>query len=263
MNQDGALYMASGIDNTGLQKGKQEAVGIVRTLMREVTSFDVFAGIGLSAATAFAIAGKQAYEFEKKFETSMLEVATLSDIVSESLDTYKQKIVDLTTSSQIPIYADEAAKALYQIVSAGHDGADGMIVLEASAKAAVGGVTDTATAADAITSIMNAYGKSAKDADRISDMLFTTVKLGKTTMGELGKSISQVTALAASFDVEIEEVLAAVSTLTSSGTPTAMAMTQIKQALIQANKELGDGAFKTRTFQEGLNEIMAKANGSE
>lgn len=263
MNQDGALYMASGIDNTGLQKGKQEAVGIVRTLMREVTSFDVFAGIGLSAATAFAIAGKQAYEFEKKFETSMLEVATLSDIVSESLDTYKQKIVDLTTSSQIPIYADEAAKALYQIVSAGHDGADGMIVLEASAKAAVGGVTDTATAADAITSILNAYGKSAKDAERISDMLFMTVKLGKTTMGELGKSISQVTSISAAYGIEIEEVLAAVSTLTSSGTPTAMAMTQIKAAITQASVVLGDGAFKTRTFQEGLNEIIAQSNGSE
>lgn len=263
MNHEGSLFLASGIDNTGLAKGKQEAIGIVRTMMREVTSFDVFAGIGLSAATAFAIAGKQAYEFEKKFETSMLEVATLSDIVSESLDSYKQKIVDLTTSSQIPIYADEAAKALYQIVSAGHDGADGMIVLEASAKAAVGGVTDTATAADAITSIMNAYGKSAKDADRISDMLFTTVKLGKTTMGELGKSISQVTSISAAYGIEIEEVLAAVSTLTSSGTPTAMAMTQIKAAITQASAVLGDGAFKTRTFQEGLNEIMEQSNGSE
>ncbi len=263
MNHEGALYMASGIDNTGLHKGKQEAIGIVRTMMKQVTSFDVFAGIGLSAATAFAIAGKQAYEFEKKFETSMLEVATISDAVTESLELYKQQIIDLTTSDQIPIHADEAAKALYQIVSAGHDGADGMLILEASAKNAVGGLTETATAADAITSIMNAYGKSAKDAEHISDLLFTTVKLGKTTMGELGKSISQVTSLAAAFDVEMEQVLAGVATLTSSGTPTAMAMTQIRQSIIAANSELGDGAFKTRTFQEGLNEIVAKANGSE
>lgn len=263
MNHEGSLYLATGIDNTGLYKGKQQAVGIVKTMMREVSSFDVFSGIGVSAAAAFAIAGKQAYEFEKKFESSMLEVATLSDIVAGSIENYKNQIISLTTDSQIPIHADEAAKALYQIISAGHDGAEGMMILEASAKAAVGGITETATAADAITSLMNAYGKEAKDAEHISDLLFTTVKLGKTTMGELGKSLSQVTSVSANYGVEMEQVLAAVATLTSSGTPTAQAMTQIKQAIIGASKELGDGAFKTRTFQEGLNEISAKAKGSE
>lgn len=263
LNHDGALYMATGIDNTGLYKGKQEAIGIVRTMMREITSFDVFAGIGISAASAFAKAAAGAFEFEKQFQSSMLEVSTISDEITQNLDEYKQKIIDLTTEEGIPVRANEAAKALYQIVSAGHDGADAMKILEVSARSAIGGITDTATSADAITSILNAYGKKAKDAESVSDMLFNTVKLGKTTIGELGKSISQVTSVAAAFDVEIEQVLAAVSTLTSSGTPTTIAMTQIRQAILAASKELGDGAFKTRTFQEGLREIVAKANGSE
>ena len=39
-------------------------------------------------------------------------------------------------------------KHCIRLYPAGHDGADGMKVLEVSAKAAIGGVTDTATAAE-------------------------------------------------------------------------------------------------------------------
>lgn len=262
-NREGALYYATGIDNSGLYKGKQKAIGIVRTMMREVSSFDVFAGIGISAAGAFAMAAKSAYNFEKQFQTSMLEVATISDEVSNNLAKYKDQIVAMTTDSGIPVYADESAKALYEIVSAGHDGAKGMQVLEASAKAAVGGLTETAVAADAITSLLNAYGKGAKEATQVSDLLFTTVKLGKTKFGELGKYIAQVTPIASSYGVEMEQVLAAVATLTASGTPTAQAMTQIRQAIVATSKYLGDGAFATQSFQEVLQGLVDKAGGSE
>ena len=51
-SRDGALFMATGIDNSGLYEGKREAMGIIKTLASEVTSFDIFSGIGISAATA-------------------------------------------------------------------------------------------------------------------------------------------------------------------------------------------------------------------
>ena len=36
--------MATGIDNSGLYEGKREAMGIIKTLASEVTSFDIFSG---------------------------------------------------------------------------------------------------------------------------------------------------------------------------------------------------------------------------
>lgn len=263
VNRDGALYMATGIDNTGLYRGRQEAVGIIKAMAGEITSFDVFGGLGISAGIAFAKAASGAYEFEKQFESSMKEVATISDLVRDSMEDTKNKIISLTTDERIPVGANDMAKALYQIVSAGHDGADGMHILEVSAKSAVGGLTETATAADAITTILNAYKKDASEAERVSDMLFTTAKLGKTTFGEMGKSISQVAPIAASFGIEMDQVLAAVATLTKSGVPTAQAMTQIRAAIIGASKQLGDGAFEAMTFQEALQSIADRANGSE
>ena len=146
-------------------------------------------GIGISAGIAFTQAAKEAYNFEKQFQQSMKEVATLSSGIKGSLTDFMNSVIDMTR--EVPVGAVESAKALYQIVSAGHDGADAMNILKVSAKAAIGGVTETATSADAITTILNAYKKGASEAESVSDMLFTTAKLGKTTMGELGKSIAQ------------------------------------------------------------------------
>ncbi|WP_303140936.1 phage tail tape measure protein [uncultured Parabacteroides sp.] len=259
-NRDGALFMATGIDNSGLYAGKRDAMGIIKTLASEVTSFDIFGGIGISAATAFAKAAKSSYDFEKEFRKNMLEVATISTQVTDDMTGFMNQVMSIT--QEIPIKAPEAAKALYSIVSAGHDGADGMKILEVSAKAAVGGLTETETAADAITTILNAYKMSAEEAGTVSDQLFTTVRLGKTTFGELGASIAQVAPIAAAYGISIDQVLGAVASLTKQGTPTAQAMTQIRAAIQGTAGELGDAAFQGRTFQEALQLINEKAGGS-
>lgn len=259
-NYNNALYMATGIDNTGLYEGKREAMGIIKALANEVTSFDIFSGIGISAATAFAQAAKSSYEFEQEFRKNMLEVATISTQVSDDMTGFMNRVMSIT--QEIPIKAPEAAKALYEIVSAGHDGADGMKILEVAAKSAIGGLTETATAADAITTILNAYNLSADKASSVSDQLFTTVRLGKTTFGELGSSIAQVAPIAAAYGIGIDEVLAAVASLTKQGTPTAEAMTKIRAAIQGTANELGDAAFQGRTFQEALQLINDKADGS-
>ena len=259
-NREGSLYMATGFDNSGLYTGKREAMGIIKTLASEVTSFDIFSGIGISAATAFAKAAKSSYDFEKEFRKNMLEVATISTQVTDDMTGFMNQVMSIT--QEIPIKAPEAAKALYSIVSAGHDGADGMKILEVSAKAAVGGLTETETAADAITTILNAYKMSAEEAGTVSDQLFTTVRLGKTTFGELGASMAQVAPIAAAYGISIDQVLGAVASLTKQGTPTAQAMTQIRAAIQGTAKELGDAAFQGRTFQEALQLINDRAGGS-
>lgn len=259
-NKDGALYFATGIDNSGLYSGRQEAMGIIKAMAGEITAFDIFGGIGISAGIAFTQAAKEAYNFEKQFQQSMKEVATLSSGIKGSLTDFMNSVIDMTR--EVPVGAVESAKALYQIVSAGHDGADAMNILKVSAKAAIGGVTETATSADAITTILNAYKKGASEAESVSDMLFTTAKLGKTTMGELGKSIAQAAPIASSFGIDIEDVLAAVVSITKQGVPTAEAMTKIRAAIMGTANHLGDAAFSGRSFQEALQLIYNEANGS-
>ena len=63
------------------------------------------------------------------------------------------------------------------------------------------------------------------DAAKASDIMFTTVKLGKTNFDELSGSLFQVAPIASSLGVDFESVGAALADLTAKGTPTSVAAT--------------------------------------
>lgn len=235
-----------------IDKITKNALGGFKTMTAAMLGYTAISKVGDYMQEMIANVGQ--------FSKAMTEVSTISKEVTENMADYKKQVAGLT--AEIPIGATEAAKALYQIVSAGQEGANAMKVLEVSAKAAVGGVTETATAADTITTLLNAYHLSASEAESVSDKLFTTVRLGKTTMTELGASIAQAAPTAAAYGVSMNELLGAVATLTKQGVPTAIAMTQINAAITEAVNVLGDSAFEGRTFAEALGEIRDSADGS-
>jgi len=123
------------------------------------------------------------------------------------------------------------SKGLYDILSASIDPAKAMHVLEVSSKAAQAGLTDTGVAADAITTILNSYGLSAEYAGKVSSDLFETVQKGKLVFGDLAEDIGKVAADAASAGVSLEEMLAAVATLTRGGLRPEIAITALKAAI--------------------------------
>jgi len=190
-----SLYWKTGINNAGLLAGSTQAKGILAGLSKSITRMDVFAGLAIGSALVFAKISKQAYNFSREFETAMKEVQTISKAVQNDFKGISQEIVDM--SKTVPDSAQKLTKALYQIVSAGYDGAEAMDILKTSSELATASVTDTFTAADSLTYVMNAYGESAGTAADISAKLFTIVRLGKVKMEELGPTLSMVTGLAA------------------------------------------------------------------
>ena len=100
-------------------------------------------------------------------------------------------------------------------------------------------------------------------ATHVADVFFKTVQLGKTTFGELAASIAQVAPIAAASNIELEQVFAAIASLTKQGTPTAEAITQIRQAILALNDNLGDGWAKTMTLQDGMIKLREASGGSD
>jgi len=259
-NQDGSLFFATGIDNTGLMAGGAQAMGILKKLGRQVTGLDIFAGLGVSMGIAAGKVVSASRDMAREFEMAMKEVETISDATQANFSGISDAIIKMSTEG--PDGAKELAKAYYQVVSAGYDGADGLELLDKASRAAVAGLTDVKVSADALTTVMNAWGYSAKDAEHITDIFFQTVKRGKTTFGEMATSISQVAPLAAALGISFDEVSAAIATLTKQGTTTSMAITQIRQAMIALNDNLGDGWGETMTFQEALQKLRDMSGGS-
>ena len=180
-------------------------------------------GVGITAAMAVAV--NEAVKFEK----AMDEVSTLVGDTA-NMDALADSVRDVSREfGKAPV---EEAKALYQIISSGAEtAADQMALLNASNKLAIGGITDVATAADGLTGVLNAYGMGAENAGHISDIMFATMKAGKTTIGEIAASISDVTPIAAKMGVSFEEVGAALAAVTVITGNTATATTQLRQAI--------------------------------
>lgn len=258
---DNSLYFASGLDNSGLLSGSQDAVGIISQLGQSIAKINPFLALSVGAASAFAIIATSAFKMMREFEQAMKEVETISEATQKNFKGISAEVLALSKNS--PDGPAKLAKAYYQIVSAGYDGAAGMKLLETASKAATAGVTSTETAADGITTTLNAFKLSAEEADEVADAMFTTVKLGKTTFEQLSSTLSQAAPLAAATGFSYQELLAAVASLTKQGVPTAQAMTQIRSGIESVSEVLGDGAAKSMTLQNAFQAIYDKAGGSQ
>ena len=174
--------------------------------------------------------GAGSLKMASDFETAFTEVTTLFDLPKRQVASLRKDVLELARTMGIdPV---EAARAMYQAISAGVPAANVIGFLTENVKLAVGGVSDLETVVDLTTTVMNAFGKSTADLTDIQDSLFLAVRQGKTTIGELGQSYFQVAPVAAAFNLEIDEMNAVLATLALNGVPTAEAMTQIRSAIL-------------------------------
>jgi len=166
------------------------------------------------------------------FQKGLMEVTTLMKGSTETtLKNLGKELTNVANASGLAL--DSLTKAKYDIVSAGFSGAaESAIILEQASQLAVAGVTSAAGAADILTSALNAFGSEADKAQEVSDTLFTTMQLGKTTITELGASIGQVLPFAKSFNLSLKAVGASMATLTASGINTAESSTALKNAIV-------------------------------
>jgi len=208
------------------------AFAVVQMAMQQVMK-------GIHSLIKFIQDGTAAYI---KFEKGLAEVATLLDDTSY-LEAYAVGLRDLAKASGESL--DTLTKGLYQVISASVDAGAAMGVLTVANKAAIAGISDTATAVDVVTSIMNAYGMSAAEAETITDQLFTAVKYGKTTFGELAAGVGPVITMAANLGVSFDQVAAALATMTRAGIQTTNAVTYLRgmfRSVLKPTKQMKDTA---------------------
>lgn len=209
--------------------------GSLGNSLRQVQGSLIAAGASLFATTRLL---SDAAKTSSEFGTAIAEVSTLLDDTS-GITALEESVKSLAREFGGPAAAQ--ARALYQIISAGAtNSADANRILAQSNRLAIAGVSDLKTAADGITSVLNAYGKSAQDAESVSDSLFAAVRAGKTTVDELAGSIGQVAPIAATAGVEFDELAATIATLTQGGVATTQAVTQIRAVLAGVVKPTKD-----------------------
>lgn len=193
----------------------------------------------VAGTTAMGLATKQAIDFDSK----MREVLTLlPELGNESFEKLKNQA--LSFSKDIGKAPEETVKALYQALSAGIPRENVFEFLKTAGEASIAGVSDLKTSVDGLTSVTNAYGSEILNAQKASDIMFQTVKLGKTDFTQLSNSLYNVIPIASAIGVKFEDIGAAIASMTAQGVPTSVATTQIRQSLVELNKE-GSAAYET------------------
>jgi TP901 family phage tail tape measure protein len=192
------------------------------------------------------------------FDRAMRNVNSIAKLSEDALgDLSKQVLALAKESGQAP---QTLAEGLYDVVSSGFAARDAIVVLRASAKAATAGLTDTKTAAKAVSAALNAYHLPARKAADVSDVLFETVNRGVLSFEELAQNMGDLVPAAAPLGVTLEEVGAAIATITLQGVPAAEAATRVKNVMLQLaspSEELTD-LLEKQGFASGEAAIEAE-----
>lgn len=198
----------------------------------------------LASAGIMMILGETAQAFMEcaeaaaKYETGLAKISTIADPAQASMETIKTDITALSQETGQSV--NDLSESVYQAISASVSTAGAVDFVRQSNMLAVGGFTDTTTAVDVLTTAINAYGLETSQATEISDMLITTQKLGKTTVGELGSTLGTVIPTAAAYKTNMENVSAAMVTMTKQGINTATAGTSLRAMLSELVKDGSD-----------------------
>lgn len=202
----------------------QELGGKIETVGKKVSVASAASAAALGASVKLA----------SDYTDAVAKVGTVADLQSVPLEKLRDDMLQLSTETGID--AGEIADATYQAISASVDTADAVSFVGTAVGLAKAGFLETADAVDVLTTIINAYGLEASDAERLSDILIQTQNDGKTTVNELSQSMGQVIPLASAYGVNIENLAASYAQLTKNGVATAQAGTYLKSML----NELGD-----------------------
>lgn len=245
----------------GQQKAELEQLGKARGIQQlgsKITG--VGQSMSLYVTAPIAAAGYASTQMAKDFNASMSNVATLVDTSTESIDGMGKAVLQM--SGRVPVALEELPPALYDIRSAGIDASDAMAVLEGSAKLAVAGLSTTGEAADIVTGSINAFGLQGAEQQRVYDLLFKTVKNGKTTISGLAQGFGGVAGTIANAGVEIDEYLASVAALTTTGLPAAQAHTQLRSVISGLTRETGKSrAMFQRLGSKDMKDLIAQSGG--
>ena len=205
------------------------------------------------AVTGFAI--KTAGDFDAAFR----EISTLLNQPVEDLGEFRQAILDYAATSTAPL--EEITSSIYNAISAGVEYGDAVAAVAQAEKLSIAGKADLNDSLLVLVSTLNAYGLGMEEAGRFSDLLFQAVRSGQTTLPELASSLASVSGLAATAGVDFDQLLAAIATLTATGTPTAQAITQVQGAISAILKPTGEARDLAESLGIEFNLARLKAVG--
>ena len=214
---------------------------------------------------------KQASESANNFQMEIRRIQSLA--LDFDFGELRNGLMDLDARFGSVIHN---AQALYMAYTSGVRGSEKDLVgfTETMSKLATTVKSDVLPTIDAVTSVMNAWNLSANSANEIADLIFSTIKYGKSNAAQLTTSLGHVVAPAAALNLQLDELGASIAVLTKT-MKTNRAMTYlsnilgkmasptkaVQEAAAELGIELSANSIKARGFAQTLKDIRLATGG--
>ncbi len=206
-----------------------------------------------AAMTIFAV--KAAADFDANFR----QISTIIDASDEDLNAFRKSILEYAKSSTATL--PEVTAALGAAIGSGVDYADSLEVLAAAEKLSVATRADLQATTKVLVSTMNSYGLETADLTKLSDIFFKIIDDGDISMNDLAESFARVAPVAKIAGVPVEELGAAIATLTAAGIKPAESIEAIRAAIGNIIAPSKEGAELAAQLGIEFNATGLKANG--
>lgn len=215
----------------------------------------------VSVTSSLTAAAAASVNMANKFNEGFSRVATLIPGATARIKELQENVLDL--SPAVGKTTQDLTEGLYEIISGFGDSADSAKTLTLAAKAAAAGSSTTKEAIALLSAVTKGYGDTSLDAQKkVSDLAFTTLKLGQTSMSELASSIQKTTSSSKELGVTQEELFSVFASGTGVIGGAAEVATKLQAAYTELMKP-GDAlleAFEKLGVQTGT-ELIQKFGG--
>ena len=264
----GLSVLPKGFFATGnAAKGAAVGVGVLGAAMQSA----LLPLLGITTAVA---AFTKVFQVLQAQDFASAKVKTLG----VDVDTLQPKLKSLSNELSGQASSLQLLEASYDVASAGFSKtAELTDVLTASQLGATGGFSDLGTVADATTSVLNAYGLSSEKAAKIVDGFVQTQNDGKIIVEQYAQQIGRLAPVAAGAGVGIDELNAAISSVTATGVPVESTFAGLRMVIASIQKPSAEAAkaaeklgvdfsataLKTKGLGGVLSELIEKGGASE
>jgi TP901 family phage tail tape measure protein len=210
-----------------------------QTMARIVTTQAIVRGLS-EMRRAFQSSAESAIDFERQvalirtIDSSGTSFESVANSVRQLSDAYNLDLLD-------------AAKGTYQAIS--NQVGDFAQSLEFTAEAAQFAKATGSSLADSVDLLSGAiksYGLSAEDTSKVSGVFFSVIDKGRVSASELANTFGRVGPLAAQIGVPLEDLGAALASISVKGSKTAESLTMLRGILSALEKPTPELAARFR-----------------
>lgn len=179
-------------------------------------------GVLKGPAIAAGIVGIAVVKMAADYETSTNRLLTSGGEIQANIGMVRKGMLDM--AGEVGVSAEQLAKHIYVIESAGYHGAEGLGVLKAAEQGAKAEGANATTVADALSSAMRDYYPNAKGAGEVTkaatdvmSKFIGATSAGKMTFQDLASSLHSVLPAASVAKVSLSDILGALAAMTVHG----------------------------------------------